>query len=333
MRKTILVALGGNAIKKADEKGTSEEQFNNIYTTCKELVKLIKSGYRLVITHGNGPQAGSLLIQQEEGSHIVPPQPLDIVGAMTQGQVGYMFQQALSNLLWEERMPLPVVAIVNQVLVSEDDPDYLDPSKPVGPFFTEDEAKHFGKEKPDWLIKEVKPKSVEKRFRRVVASRDPIRNMEYQAVRLMVNSGIVVIASGGGGVPVKINNDGKIVGTSAVIDKDLAGERLAEVIGADIFLVLTDITEACTNYGTDQEKKIDQITHSEMVRLDKEGHFQKGSMKPKVQACLRFIEYGGERAIITSLDNAFKAIKGQTGTQIFADTACSKLFEEYGRVE
>jgi carbamate kinase len=318
MRKTILVALGGNAIKQAHEKGTSEEQFANVYTTCRELVKLLKVGYRLVITHGNGPQAGNLLIQQEEAAGSVPAMPLDVVGAMTQGHIGYMFQQAMTNLLWQERMPLPVISVVNQVLVSEDDPDYQNPTKPVGPFFNEAEVEKIRTEKPDWIIKEVKPKSVEKRFRRVVASPDPLRNVEYQALRIMLNHGIVIIASGGGGIPVVMEND-NYRGTAAVIDKDLAGERLAEVVGADLFLILTDIEYACVNYGTPEEKKLERITHNEMQAYHKQGHFKPGSMGPKVQACLRFIQFGGERAIITSLDKAFDAINGISGTQIIPD--------------
>jgi carbamate kinase len=319
MRKTILVALGGNAIKQAHEKGTSEEQFENVYTTCRELVKLLKAGYRLCITHGNGPQAGSLLIQQEEGAAQVPALPLDVVGAMTQGQIGYMFQQALTNLLWKERLSLPVTAIVNQVLVSKDDPDYEDPSKPVGPFFNAEELKKIEVDKPDWIMKEVKPKDVEKRFRRVVASPDPIRNLEYQSIRLMLSAGIVVVASGGGGVPVIINEEGSLEGTAAVIDKDLAGERLAEAIGADILLILTDVGNACINYGTDKEEKVGEVTYSKMKKYHAEGQFMAGSMGPKVNACLRFVEFGGEKSIITSLDNAFDAVKGNSGTQIIQD--------------
>lgn len=319
MRKIIVIALGGNAIKQADEKGTAAEQFRNVEITSAQLVSMLKFGHRLVITHGNGPQAGNLLLQQEGALAEVPAQPLDIVGAMTQGQIGYMFQQTMQNMLWKEKLPLPVVSIVNQVLVSEDDPDYKDPSKPVGPFYTEEEAAKLRKERPDYVIKEVKPKSVAKRFRRVVASPDPIRNIEYVAVRRMVDAGIVVIASGGGGVPVVYDKNDNLRGTAAVIDKDKAGERLAEVVGADIFLILTDVDAARVHFGTPQEKAVRTVTLSEMKRLHKEGHFKAGSMGPKVLACIRFIEWGGQCAIITSLDKAIDALIGKAGTRIVPD--------------
>lgn len=318
-RKTILVALGGNAIKQADDKGTAEEQFENVYTTCRELVKLLHMGHKLVITHGNGPQSGSLLIQQEECTDQVPAMPLDIVGAMTQGQIGYMFVQAMSNLLWKERNPLNVMAVVNQVLVSEDDPDYNDPSKPVGPFYTAEEAEELKKEKPDWIIKQVKPENVEKRFRRVVASPDPIKNLEYMGIRRMIDAGIVVIASGGGGVPVVYDKDGNLKGTSAVIDKDLAGEKLAEVVGADVFLILTDVPNAMINFGKPDQKEIGKVGYTAMKKYADEGQFAAGSMGPKVKAALRFIEFGGQRSIITSLDKAADALKKGVGTQIIAD--------------
>jgi carbamate kinase len=319
MRKVIVVALGGNAIKQADEVGTAREQFKNVEITARQLVSMLKYGHRLVITHGNGPQAGNLLIQQEGATDEVPAQPLDIVGAMTQGQIGYMFQQTMQNMLWKEKMPLPVVTIVNQVLVSEDDPDYKDPSKPVGPFYTKEQAEKIKKERPEYIIKEVKPKNVEKRFRRVVPSPDPIRNIEYLAIRRMVDQGIVVIASGGGGVPVVYDAHDNLRGTAAVIDKDKAGERLAEVVGADIFLILTDVDAAKINYGTPQEKAVRTVTLSEMRKLHNEKHFKAGSMGPKVLACMRFIEWGGQCAIITSLDKAVEALIGKAGTRVVPD--------------
>lgn len=323
MRKIIVIALGGNAIKQADEKGTVEEQRKNVATTCRQLVSMIEYGHRLVITHGNGPQAGNLLIQQEAGVDEVPAQPLDIVGAMTQGQVGYMFQQSLQNLLWERHLSLPVVSVVNQVLVSKDDPDYQDPSKPVGPFYTKEEAEKLKAERPEYIIKEVKPENVERRFRRVVASPEPIRNIEYLGIRRMVDAGLVVIASGGGGVPVIYNESGDLEGTAAVIDKDKAGEVLATVVGADIFIVLTDVEHAKINFGQPDEKDIGCVSYSQMKALAAEGHFKAGSMGPKVEACLRFIEWGGQKAIITSLDKAIAALMDQSGTRIIPDVGCA----------
>jgi len=313
---------GQDEHEQADEKGTVEEQRKNVATTCTQLVSMLKYGHRLVITHGNGPQAGNLLIQQEAGVDEVPAQPLDIVGAMTQGQIGYMFQQTLQNMLYKERFSLPVVSMVNQVLVSEDDPDYQDPSKPVGPFYSKEEAEKLKAERPDYIIKEVKPENVEKRFRRVVPSPEPLRNIEYMAIRKMVDAGIVVIASGGGGVPVIFAEDKSLKGTAAVIDKDKAGEVLATVVGADIFLVLTDVEHAKINFGQPDEQNVGCIGYSEMKKLAEEGHFKAGSMGPKVEACLRFIEWGGQKAIITSLDKAIAALMDQSGTRIIPDALC-----------
>jgi carbamate kinase len=315
MSKTILVALGGNAIKQADDKGTSEEQFANVYKSCRELVKLIKAGYRLVITHGNGPQVGNLLIQQEEGKKLVPDMPLDVDDAMTQGQLGYMFEQALGNLLRAEGIRTPVAALVNQVVVSADDPGFKDPTKPVGPFFTEEEAAKLAVEKPDWVIKEVKPKEVAKRFRRVVASPTPIDNTEIDVIRKLIDVGVIVVASGGGGVPV-VRTEHGLVGTAAVIDKDLAGAKLAELINADVFLILTDVAHAKLNYKKPDETDVKEVTLAQMKELADAGHFLKGSMGPKVNACMKFVENGGARAIITSLDHAFEAITEGFGTQI-----------------
>lgn len=318
MSKTIMVALGGNAIKRADDEGTAAEQFENVYKTSRELVKLIKAGYRLVITHGNGPQAGNLLIQQEEGKKLVPDMPLDVVGAMTQGQLGYMFEQALGNLLRAEGIETPVAALVNQVLVSPDDPDYQDPSKPVGPFYTKEQAEKLAEEKPNWKIKQVKPESVEKRYRRVVASPQPKANVEVEVIRRMIEAGIIVVASGGGGVPV-IEGKSGLEGSAAVIDKDLAGAKLAELINADVFLILTDVSHAKLNYGKPDEKDVCEVTLSEMRSLAERGDFLAGSMGPKVRACMKFVENGGGRAIITSLDHAYEAISDGYGTQIVAD--------------
>ncbi|MEA1928671.1 MAG: hypothetical protein U9N73_10730 [Candidatus Auribacterota bacterium] len=222
-------------------------------------------------------------------------------------------------MLWDKQVPLPVVSIINQVLVSEDDPDYQDPSKPVGPFYTKEEAEKLGAERPEYVIKEVKPENVERRFRRVVPSPEPIRNIEYLAIRRMLDSGIVIIASGGGGIPVVFDENKIMKGTAAVIDKNKAGEVLVTVVGADVFLVLTDVAHAKINFGQPDEKDLGRISCSEMRRLAGEGHFKAGSMGPKVEACLRFIEWGGQQAIITSLDNAIAALRGESCTRIVPD--------------
>jgi len=319
----LLIALGGNAIKQAHERGTTEEQFKNCDITTKliaKIVKRMKPDDRLVITHGNGPQAGNLLVQQESGKDIVPAQNMDVVGAMTQGQIGYMLQQTLMRHLKEAGLNVPVAAVVNQVLVDKEDPEFFGDvaSKPVGDFFTEEEAMKLKKEHPEYIIKKVKPKG-EKPWRRVVPSPDPIANVEDEAIKRMVDAGIIVIASGGGGVPVVLDEDGHYRGVEAVIDKDLAGERLAEVVGADVFLILTDVEKAKLNFGKPNEKEINKMSLSEAKRYLEEGHFLPGSMGPKVKACIRFLEWGGKRAIITSLDKAVDALDGKTGTLIYSD--------------
>ncbi len=311
----IVIALGGNAIKQANQKGTYEEQLENVYQTAKEIVKLIKKGYKIVITHGNGPQAGSLLIQQEAGSKEVPAMNLDAVGAMTQGQIGYMMLQTLTNELKKEGLDNKVVSIVNQVLVDKNDKAFENLTKPVGPFYNEAQANELKTLKPDWVMKEVKPKTVENRFRRVVASPTPIKNIEEDAIKMMVESGLTVIASGGGGVPV-IEENGMLKGVAAVIDKDLAGERLATMLNADTYVILTDVKNVFVNYATENQKALTNESIETLEEYKAQGHFAAGSMGPKVNAAMEFIKNGGKRSIITSLDNAFDALENGSGTQI-----------------
>ena len=316
----LLIALGGNAIKQAHESGTAEEQFGNCMVTTRLIAKIVrrmKPEDRLVITHGNGPQAGNLLVQQEMGKEKVPPQSMDVVGAMTQGQIGYMLQQTLTNYLKDMGISVLVCEVVNQVLVSKDDPEFFGEvaSKPVGNFFTEEEAEELKREHPEYIVKKVKPIG-ERAWRRTVPSPDPIANVESEAIRRMVDAGIIVIASGGGGIPVILDEHGHYKGVEAVIDKDLAGEKLAEVVGANVFLILTDVEKAKLNYGQPDERPIDRMTLAEARRYLEEGHFLPGSMGPKVEACIRFLEWGGEKAIITSLENIERALAGETGTWI-----------------
>jgi carbamate kinase len=319
----LIVALGGNAIKQAHEKGTREEQFTNCGVTTKllaEIVSTMDTEDRLIITHGNGPQAGNLLVQHDAGKDRVPPQTMDIVGAMTQGQIGYMLQQTLMNYLKERDLAVPVKAVVNQVLVSKDDPEFFGDraSKPVGNFFSEAEASQLKEQHPDWIMKQVKPNG-ERTWRRTVPSPDPITNVGAEGIKRMVDAGIIVIASGGGGIPVILDDDGHYSGVEAVIDKDLAGERLAEVVNADVFLILTDVEKAKLNYGKENEEPVGAISLSQAKKYSEEGHFLAGSMGPKVKACIRFLEWGGKKAVITSLDKAVDALAGKTGTIITPD--------------
>lgn len=339
MSKRLLIALGGNAIKQADEVGTTEEQFRNVATTCEQIVTLLKKQVAdsIAITHGNGPQAGNLLLQQEVAQSLVPPQTFDSVGAMTQGQIGYMLQQTLQNFLQDaggDLAKIPVISVVNQVLVSPDDPDFQDPTKPVGNFFSREEAEKLVREKGyvinprpgkeylrekmmGFVIKQVKPLgSAPKVYRRVVPSPDPITNVEGEIIRKLVDQGAIIVASGGGGIPVIRNKNGHLEGLFAVIDKDKAGERMAEAIGATDFLILTDVDHAMLNFGKADQKPIERLTIKEAEAYLAQGHFLAGSMGPKVEACVRFLRWGGERAIITSLGKAVDAVDGKAGTQI-----------------
>jgi carbamate kinase len=325
MVRRILIALGGNAIKQADERGSPDEQFKNCYTTCKllaQIVKTMEKDDRLIITHGNGPQVGpqvgNLMVQQEETKHLVPAQTMDIVGAMTQGQIGYMLQQTLMNCLKDEGIDTPVLAVVNQVQVDKDDPEFFGDaaSKPVGDFFTEEEASRIKREHPEYIIKKVKPLE-EKAWRRVVPSPYPVANVEGAAIRKLVDTGFIVIASGGGGIPVALDAHGHYTGVEAVTDKDLAGEKLAEVVNANVFMILTDVENVKLNFGEPNEQDIDKMPINEAKKYLKEGHFLPGSMEPKVRACIQFLESRGEKAIITSLDRAVKALEGKTGTLIY----------------
>jgi carbamate kinase len=312
--KLLVIALGGNAIKQAHEEGTTEEQLKNVDMTARQIANIAKDGYRIVITHGNGPQAGALLIQQEEAKDLVPAQTLAMCGAMTQGQIGWMMQNRVSYHLRHLRLNIPVCTMVTQVVVSRDDPDFDDPTKPVGPFYTKEEALKLQKEK-SYIVKEVKPGTA-KSWRRVVPSPEPIDIVEKESIIDLIKGGVIVIASGGGGIPVMKNDDYDYLGIEAVIDKDRAGFKLAQAVGADLFLILTDVEKAYLNYGKPGQQALDRLHVAEAEKYLEEGHFLMGSMGPKVQSAIRFVRWGGKQAIITSLDRALDALHGKTGTHI-----------------
>jgi carbamate kinase len=314
-KKVTVVALGGNAILQPGQKGTFEEQMVNVEVTCRQLVLMVTSGkYKIVVTHGNGPQVGNILLQNEAGKGVAAPMPLDVCGAQSQGLIGYMIQQTLHNLLAAAgRGDIPIATVVTQVVVDKTDPAFQNPTKPVGPFYTEGEAKRLEKEK-GYHVREDAGRG----WRRVVPSPDPMEIFEKEAIRQLVDARSIVIASGGGGIPV-VREDGGLVGVEAVIDKDLAGERLAVDVGARIFLILTDVEQVKLHYKTPQEVALSRMTVAEATRYRAEGHFAKGSMEPKVRAAIRFIEAGGERAIITSLHRAMAALEGVAGTTITKD--------------
>ncbi|UCF10864.1 MAG: carbamate kinase [Candidatus Bipolaricaulota bacterium] len=311
-KELVVVALGGNAILQPGQRGTFEEQMENVHVTCEQLAQIVESGdYKIVVTHGNGPQVGNLLLQNEAGKEVAAPMPLFVCGAESQGLIGLMIQQNLGNLLAARgKGDIPIATVVTQVVVDREDPAFANPSKPVGPFYAEDQAKALDEEK-GYDVREDAGRG----WRRVVPSPDPIEINEKAAIRQLVDARSIVIASGGGGIPV-VRENGQLAGVDAVIDKDLAGERLAVDVGATIFMVLTDVEEVKLDYKTPNERGIQRMTVAEAKDFSAQGQFAKGSMEPKVRAAVRFIEHGGERAIITSLDRAVEALAGQAGTTI-----------------
>ncbi|MEN6368542.1 MAG: carbamate kinase [Thermotogota bacterium] len=311
-KKVVVVALGGNAILQPGQRGTFEEQMKNVHVTCEQLAHMVESGkYKIVVTHGNGPQVGNILLQNEVGRDVAAPMPLYVCGAESQGLIGYMIQQNLTNLFAAKGRPdIPVATIVTQVVVDRDDPAFANPTKPVGPFYSAEEAARLKKEK-GYDVKEDAGRG----WRRVVPSPDPVEIFEKTAIRQLLDARTIVIASGGGGIPV-VRENGGLKGVDAVIDKDLAGERLAVDVKASIFMVLTDVAQVKLDYKKPQERNLARMTVAEAKTYAAEGHFAKGSMEPKVRAAIRFIESGGEKAIITSLDKATDALEGKAGTTI-----------------
>jgi carbamate kinase len=304
----ILIAIGGNAILNP-EKGDPQEQQRLIDNTAGEIVEIIKKGYDVVLTHGNGPQIGNILAMQEECG-LVHPQPLDVCGAQTQGLIGYLLQQSIDNRLKEKGMNKHVVTVLTQMLVDDSCASFENPTKPIGLYYPEFKARRMI-ERGIRMIRDIKG------YRRVVASPMPKKIVEEDAIKNLVNSGMIVIAAGGGGIPVIMKN-GILTGVEAVIDKDLTGSLLANAVGAETFLILTDVEKAALFYGKENQVDIDEMSISEAEQYIKEGHFGKGSMEPKVIAAMRFVRSGGKNAIISSLDKALPAIEGMAGTRVTA---------------
>lgn len=312
----VVIALGGNALLKRGQKGTFDEQYQNVKTTAVKIADLIVRGYKIVLTHGNGPQVGATLLRHEGAKNIVPPFPLDACGAETQGFIGYMMQQALRNELKSRGIDRYVVTVVTRVIVDKDDLAFQNPTKPIGPFYSKEEADMVLKQRPDLVVKEDAGRG----YRRVVPSPDPKIIAERSAIKALVDSGFIVVACGGGGIPI-IEDGTQALGVEAVIDKDLAAQRLATLIGANILVILTDVAGAYVNYGTKQQEPITQTSSGRLKNYLKEGQFKEGSMAPKVEAAIRFVESGGERAIIADLGSLTEALDGKTGTQVIVPKA------------
>ncbi len=312
--KTAVIALGGNAITRPNVEDTIANQFANTRRSLDGVMDLVKADYKLVIIHGNGPQVGNAILRVELTRGKAPILPLGICVADTEGGMGYMIEQSLQNRLRTENIDRPVVTIITQVIVDRNDPQIADPSKFVGQFYTEEEAKEFAAE-TGWVVK----KDANRGWRRVVPSPHPLSIVEADTIKTLVESGTIVIAAGGGGIPVYIDDKGNLEGLDAVIDKDLAAAVLGEQIGSEILMIFTSVDKVALNFGRKDEKWLDKITISEAISYLTEGHFPPGSMGPKIGAAIQFINRGGKQVIITSLENAGRALDGIAGTRIVPD--------------
>lgn len=310
--KKIVIALGGNALQEAGKPATAEAQLEVVEKTSAYIADIIEKGYDVVLAHGNGPQVGRIVLQNEYASPISPAMPFDVCGAMSQGMIGYHMQQGLSKVLRARKNKKEVVTVVTQVVVDQNDPKFKNPSKPIGPFYTEEEAKSIAAEK-GYVMKEDAGRG----WRRVVASPMPVEIVELNAVKALVAAGFIPVTVGGGGIPVIRNANGDLEGTAAVIDKDLASEKLAEDLNADALVVLTAVEKVSINYNKPNQKDLSSLTVAEAEQYIKEGHFAPGSMLPKIEAALMFVKSKkGRKAIITSLDKAVEALEGKAGTTI-----------------
>ncbi len=313
-QKTVVLALGGNAITREFEEGDIAQQFANTRRSLIGVIELIKRGDRVVITHGNGPQVGNALIRVEESRHLVPPLPLGVIVADLEGGMGYMIEQCLQNKLNERNIKLPTATVLTQVFVDKDDPSILNPSKFVGPFFNKDQIKEL-EEVRGWTIKEDSGRG----FRRVVPSPVPKQIVEKDIIKLLLENGVIVIAAGGGGIPVYKEESGWLEGVDGVIDKDLASAVLATDIHADELIILTGVEHVAINFNRPDQKQLHKVTVSEMEAYYDQGHFPAGSMGPKIRAAINFIRNGGQKVIITSIDNSLDAICRDSGTVIIPD--------------
>jgi carbamate kinase len=306
-KETLLVALGGNALIRAGEEGTIAEQFGNLTVPMRQIARLSRR-YRIIITHGNGPQVGNLLLQQE-CCDAVPKLPLEILVAQTQGQIGYMIEATLDAELAAQGLgKRHLVSLISYVVVDEDDPAFRDPSKPVGPVYTEKEAKGL-----PWPVRKT-PKG----YRRVVASPRPVTIVEKREIRSLIEMDFIVVCCGGGGIPV-VREGRAFHGIDAVIDKDLASARLAQEVGVDLFVIATDVPRVALDYGTAMERPLDRMAVAEARQFLAEGQFPAGSMGPKVEAAVQFMEEGGKRSVICGIDEIEAAVTGKAGTEIRLD--------------
>ncbi len=313
--KTFVIALGGNSILRAKQKGTADEQYESLDRTAEQLLDLLSSGNRVVITHGNGPQVGNLLLADEAAKNVVPPMPLDVLGAQTEGYMGYMIQNTLANHLRQAGATHNITTVVTQVIVDKNDPAFKDPSKPIGPFYDANTAERLQQEK-GWDIMEDSARG----YRRVVPSPIPVNIQQARIIKSMLDAGEIVIAVGGGGIPVVREDNRNLRGVEAVIDKDYASARLAIEIDADVLFILTAVEYVYRDFATPHQKALEELSLAEARKLLEDGHFGKGSMEPKIRAAIIFLEEtdpSREReVIITFPETALKALERKTGTRI-----------------
>jgi len=297
MKKLAVVAFGGNALLRGNQKGTIDEQESNAFNACDNITKLIDKNYNLVITHGNGPQVGNILLANTAGNKLygLPDMPLDISVAYSQGFIGYVIEQQLRNVLMAKDMDRDIISIITQVLVNKDDPAFLNPTKPIGPFYTKEEADKISTGTKAVFKEDARGRG----WRKVVASPDPMIIFNRQSIEKIAREGHIVIAVGGGGIPCFYIERNKLQGIDAVIDKDLASSLLASQIRADKFFIMTDVPKVCINYNTPQEQSLDKMTIAEAKQYLIEGQFGEGSMAPKIKAAINFVERSGKDTIIT----------------------------------
>lgn len=310
MKPIAVVAIGGNSLKRAKERGTFEEQQAHARETCRGIAAILRQGYRIVLTHGNGPQVGEALLRSELAQDVLPTNNLDVCDAETEGAIGYLLQQTMDNVLQEAGVPQKVVSIITQVIVDANDPAFLKPDKPIGPFYPKEEAAQR-EERLGWKMVEDSGRG----WRRVVASPHPQRIHELEAIRACLDAGFVVIAAGGGGIPV-VRRAGQLKGSEAVIDKDRCSALLAVELGAELLVFSTGVTHVYLHYGKENEKPLFRLSWEEAKAYLKQGEFAAGSMGPKMEAALRYLEFGGKRAIITAPEFMAAAVGGAAGTEI-----------------
>jgi len=311
-KEKIVIALGGNALEREGIPATAESQLETIKETVSYIADIIEDDYQVVVAHGNGPQVGRIVLQNEGSAHLTPSLPFDVCGSMSQGYIGYHIQQGMRNEFKRRGKNNGVVSVVTQVIVDKNDAAFENPTKPIGPFYSEEEANKLKTEKGYNIVEDSG-----RGYRRVVASPKPLQIVELDEIKTLIDAGFTVITVGGGGIPVIQNQDNTLEGVAAVIDKDLASEKLAKDLDADVLFILTGVEQVAINFNKPNEKWLSELTVAEAEQYMTEGHFAPGSMLPKVMAAVDFVKgRPGKKTIITSLEGALRALKGETGTVI-----------------